>query len=120
MNLLFRSLKIRSNNLKQFDSLLQIIPLPQWQGIEVTPVHVERHLEVLIVEMLLQIASVQIRRQFVVGCEEDVERVRLVFTGEGGRRRPRGEVSSGKMTRLKSYILSPTVQCNIHCTCILL
>ena len=71
-----------SASLEKPDPLLEIVPLPNGHPVEVVFRDVEGHLEVGVAEMFLQVAPVQIGREFVVGGEEDVERIDFVLAGE--------------------------------------
>ena len=55
---------------KHPDSLLDVVPPPQGHKVELVPAHLEHHLEVLIVEVLLQVAPVHVRWQLIVGVEQ--------------------------------------------------
>lgn len=61
------------------DPLLQLVPPPLWHGVEVVTREAERELKVVGREVPLQVAPVDVRRQLVVGGEQDVQRVDLVL-----------------------------------------
>ncbi len=78
--------------------LLHLVPLPRGQGVELLARHAEGKLKVLRAEVLLQVAAVEVRRQLVVGGEEDVEGVHLVLSCEdgGGGAGPAGDRVAGQ------------------------
>ena len=78
--------------------LLHLVPLPGGQGVELLARHAEGELKVLRAEVLLQVAAVEVRRQLVVGGEEDVEGVHLVLSCEdgGGGAGPAGDRVAGQ------------------------
>lgn len=101
---------------EKLDSLLQVVPPPDGQLVELVARHAERQLEVGVREVLLQVAPVDVRRHLVVAGEEGVQRVGLVLAGEGqGRLRPHGEVGPGEQAlavgagRSELGVVSPEV-----------
>ena len=56
--------------LEESNPFFEIVSSPQRERIELISAHVERHLKVGVVQMLLQVAAINVWRHFVVASEQ--------------------------------------------------
>lgn len=74
--------KLCTLQLEHSDPPLGFILLPRRHPVEVIPGHVEGHLKVSVAKVLFQVAPIEVGRQLIVGGEEHMQRVNLVFAGK--------------------------------------